>query len=178
MEFASLYKHKLVLLTRDTSCEIWKAGGKPQPYFFTLMVYTAEWQLAPIYPWFAIRLGPVPPELLLLWVLARSLCCFVVRGAGVSCTLPSASRSEVVGDRCGSQFVFVGSSLFLLLTTSSFLFWCYSSWSTAASSLAPGTEVAPCVECSTASHSCVKSNSCDKCLISLTVLLFLYLNPS
>lgn len=33
-EFSSFYKHRLVLLTRDTLCEIWRAGVKQQPYFF------------------------------------------------------------------------------------------------------------------------------------------------
>lgn len=49
-EFPSLYKHRLVSLTKDTSCEIWKTGVKQQPYFSALMVYMAEWQLAPTYP--------------------------------------------------------------------------------------------------------------------------------
>ena len=47
-EFSSLYRHRLALLTRAILCEIWKAGVKQHPCFFTLMVCTAEWHFAPI----------------------------------------------------------------------------------------------------------------------------------
>lgn len=106
---------------------------------------------------------------------------FVVKGAGIAYSSSRALRLEVVGDRCGTHVILVGSCLSLLLSTSSFFFFFLewqSSWSLATSSLTEGAEAIPCIERCTTNHSCVRSNPYNKMphSTSLTVVLLLWLN--